>query len=193
MCKIRLFKILNIIGRLIRLFRSAIIFKNMNDFIKILDEWFGQKAPKLPANAKGVIVKIAPYYAIYVVLTSILVTLEFFGFSALLMHYGQVLILPGAIMGGYPLLVINIIVLVLCALAVPGLFHRKASGWNYLFYVVLVNSVAQLLEFKIGGLIIYLVISFYILFQTKPFYFGGVSMMNSPKPNTPPQTPPQKV
>ena len=75
--------------------------------------------------------------------------------------------------------------LVLYAIAVPGLFHRQAKGWNYSFYAVLVNGVGQLLVFNIIGLIVSLAISFYILFQVKPYYFGGATI------STPPVTPPR--
>ncbi len=159
----------------------------------MLDEWFGQKAPKLPANAKEWIIKAAPYFAILAVIVTIpaifvILGLGMFsygyGYGYGMMRYGY-----GGMMGGTLWPIFSIVILVLYALSINGLFKRNASGWNYSFYAVLVGGLQNLLSFNIGGLIIGLLLGFYILFQIKPFYFGGVSMMNPPKPNTPPQRP----
>ena len=162
----------------------------------MLDEWFGQKAPKLPAGVKEFIVKVAPYLVILGIILSLPAILSFLGFRPMFYGYGYGMmygrgIMYGGFMGGSLLAIFNIAMVVLYALAVPGLMKRLPAGWNYSFYAVLVCGVQNLLMLNVVGLIIGLAIGFYVLFQVKPFYFGGVTMMNPPKPNTPTQTQPE--
>jgi hypothetical protein len=53
----------------------------MNQLIKWLDLYFGQKAPQLPGKAKEFLVKIAPWLAIIGVVLAIPAILAVFGFS----------------------------------------------------------------------------------------------------------------
>lgn len=161
----------------------------MNDFIKMLDEWFGQKAPKLPVKAKEVLVKIAPYLAIIAAVLLIpailaLLTLGSFG-TGFMMRYGSGY--GGGFWGIAP--IFTVVILVLYVIAIPGLFARNSKGWNMLFYASLVSALENLLRVDLVGLILGLLISFYFLFQLKPYYFGGAKISSQPSQPTPPQNP----
>ena len=65
--------------------------------------------------------------------------------------------------------IIGVIALVLQALALPGLFKRSKTGWNFLFYADIVMIVQYVISFDLGG-IISSVIGFYFLFQIREYY-----------------------
>jgi hypothetical protein len=54
--------------------------------------------------------------------------------------------------------------------ALPGLFARKMSGWNMLFYAQIVGLVVSLLSLSIVSGLIGALISLYILFQVRTKY-----------------------
>jgi hypothetical protein len=58
----------------------------------------------------------------------------------------------------------------LTVVALPGLFARKRSGWNLLFYARIVGFVTSLLIGAIVSALVGIVISLYILFQVRPLY-----------------------
>lgn len=149
----------------------------MDALIQWLNVWFGQKAPALPVKAKEVIVKIAPWLALIGVVLALPAVLALIGFGSYMSRY----MMFGMYSGGY-YWIFAAATIVLNILALPGLFKPAKSGWTYSFYSVLVGGVSSLLMMDIAGLIIGLGIGFYILFQVKPYYFGGVQM-------TPPAAP----
>jgi len=67
-------------------------------------------------------------------------------------------------------MIFTAVVLVLEALALPGLFKKTKSGWRLLFYAILVSAVQSLITFNLGGLIIGTILGLYILFQVKEYY-----------------------
>ena len=54
--------------------------------------------------------------------------------------------------------------------ALPGLFARKMSGWQLLFYAQLASFVFSVLSGSIIGALVGGLISMYILFQVRPLY-----------------------
>jgi hypothetical protein len=151
----------------------------MEALINWLNVWFGQKAPALPVKAKEVIVKIAPWLSLVMVVLAAPAVLALVGFGGYVGRYATYGVYDGS---WYWIFAAATIVLNI--LALPGLFKRAKSGWMFSFYSVLVSGVSSLVMMNIPSLIIGLAIGFYILFQIKPYYFGGVSM-------TPPAAPMQ--
>jgi len=125
-----------------------------------LEEYFVKKAPPLPENIKEIIVKIAPYLVLLAVVFSIP---NFFvpGGKMYMTHMAGNLWLSSALL---------LPVLVLQALAIPGLFNRKKIAWKYMFWAQLIIIVTSLIQLNIGGLIIGGIVGFYILFQVKSLY-----------------------
>ena len=143
----------------------------MNNIINWL-EGVSKKLPQLPASWKEVLVKIAPYLAIISIIIAVPAVLALLGFSAILVSS-----VPGVAVGsvsyGYSWMWIFIVAgIVLNILAVPGLFKRSITGWNFIFYSVILSAVQNVLASNIGGLIIGLAIGLYILFQIRPYYTG---------------------
>lgn len=133
------------------------------------EDYLVKKAPALPPTAKELIVKYSPYIALVVMLFSLPAVLFALGLGALLS--------PFAFMGGvrygfsFSLSTLFLLVtLVMNALALPGLFARKLSGWRLVYYATLLGAVSSLLNFQLGNMIIGTAISLYVLYQVKSFY-----------------------
>ena len=143
----------------------------MSQLIATLDQYFGQKAPQLPANVKEFIVKISPYLAILGLIIfglSLIPMLTFvFGLGALAAYAAYV-----PMTNVYLSLVVLIIVELMYLIAVPGLFKRAKSAWNLMFYAQIVVAISSLIGLNILGAIIGLIIGFYFLFQVKSYYIN---------------------
>jgi len=139
-----------------------------------LEEYLGKRAPQLPKGWKDIIVKFAPYLAILSVVIGIPGFLALLGLGAFMAPLGLV----GGMMAGRPFLgfsyIINVVFLglmvLLEALAIPGLFSRSKKAWTFLYWSALVGIVQNIVSFNIGGLIIGGILSMYFLFQIKEYY-----------------------
>lgn len=125
--------------------------------------------PGLPDNVKEIIVKLSPWFAVISMIMLAPLIFAAFGISAIALPFSY---LGGMRMGfGYTIsLVFSFGLIVLEAMAIPGLFKRQLSAWRLMFYATLLSLVQQLLSFNLGGLVIGAVISFYFLFQVKSKY-----------------------
>lgn len=137
-----------------------------------LDEYFGKKAPELPQNIKEILVKVAPYLVIIGLIFTIPAVLLLLGLGSVATVLAPV---GGAqSVASVPTMWVGILLLVpvviLEAMAVPGLFGRKAVAWRYVFWAQLITIVSNLVRFDIVGGIISALIGFYILFQVKSLY-----------------------
>lgn len=148
----------------------------MNNTLKQLEDtlelYFVKKAPALPTNIKDILVKIAPYLVIIsliMTIPAILLLLGLGGFATTIAPAGgadAVATLPNMWIG----IILLIPVVILDAMAVPGLFARKAIGWKYIFWAQLIGVVSSIIQFNIIGGLIGAIIGFYILFQIKSHY-----------------------
>lgn len=136
-----------------------------------LDLYFNKKAPALPAGAKEFLVNIAPWVTVIAVLLSLPAALALIGINSFVMPYSSVGMMgysTGSMwMVSSALLVVT---LVLEALAIPGLFSRSKSGWNFVFYSSLVSIISSIVLLNLVGAVISAVISFYFLFQLRSYY-----------------------
>lgn len=143
----------------------------MDGLVKTFDLYLVKKAPALPKNIKEVIVALAPWLEIIGVVLTIPALFAVLGFNA--MMYGTPYGGYVAAKTGYNFSLATIFLLagmVLMLLAIPGLFKRSKSGWNYVFYSVLVNAVYSLISMQLFGLIVGSLISLYLLFQVRSYY-----------------------
>lgn len=135
-----------------------------------LEKYFVDKAPfQLPDEIKEVIVKFGPWITLILMILSLPVIFAALGLTAVLS--------PFAMMGGYGRtgfwmvpMILNIVVIVLELIALPGLFKRTMQGWRYAYYATLVSLIASLASYQILGAIISALVGFYILFQVKSKY-----------------------
>ena len=134
-----------------------------------LDLYLVKKAPfQLPAGLKEFIVKFGPYITLVLMLLALPLVLVALGISTFLLPFGYAA-------GGLGLLsTISLIIvvgaLILEAMALPGLFKRSKTGWNFLFYSVLLTTLSNLVNLDILSLIIGTLISLYVLFQVRSYY-----------------------
>lgn len=125
--------------------------------------------PALPDNIKEIIVKLSPYFAVIGVIMLAPLLLAALGISAVAYPFAY---LAGTRLGfAYTFgLVFSLVMLVLEAMAIPGLFKRQLKAWRLMFYATLVSLLQSLVNFNLGSLVIGGAISFYFLFQVKSKY-----------------------
>jgi hypothetical protein len=137
------------------------------DLMGFLEFYLVKKAPfQIPDNAKEWIVKFGPWIAVVMLILTLPLILFVLGLGTMLMPFGGI-----AYGEGFSFAAIFLVVNVgLMIAALPGLFARKMSGWNLIFYARIVNIVYSLLVGAwVGGLLGGL-IGLYILFQIRPLY-----------------------
>ena len=142
----------------------------MNKLVEWLNVYFGEKAPKMPVGLKDFIVKVAPWLSIIGLVFSLPAILVLIGISSFIpAGYGMYL-------GNSTVVVIFAIAsVVLYASAIPGLFKKTIAGWNFIFYATAINLIWSLVTGDIVNLIIGALIGFWILFQIRSYYTGGVT------------------
>lgn len=140
----------------------------LNQLESWLELYLGQKAPQLPQNWREVIVKIAPWITLVLMVLALPIILFALGIGTI--------VAPFAFFGGLHAGGMYMVVMILTAasvvleiMALPGLFHRKMTGWRYVYWATLITAVANIFSFNLGGLV-GVVISLYILFQVKKLY-----------------------
>ena len=135
-------------------------------------EYLVTKAPfQLPVGLKDFMVKIAPYLVCLLIILLIPLILALIGLGSYFSGRGSMnhyYYAGGTIF--YITSIISVIVLVIEALALPGLFAKKKQGWNLLFYAQLVSVVSTLISGDIVSAILSLVIGMYLLFQVRSYY-----------------------
>lgn len=140
----------------------------MNQLINWLNVYFGEKAPKMPGELKSFLVQAAPWLAIVGLVFSLPSVFALLGFSRFTMGFGM--------MYGnnlYLASIFSIAIVVLCALAIPGLFKKTLASWNLIFYALLVSLLQSLVMMNLASLIIGGLIGFWVLFQIRPAYTGA--------------------
>ncbi len=136
-----------------------------------LDEYMVKKAPfQIPMGGKEFLATIAPYLVIIGIVLFVLSLPVLLGLGAM----GGALGMMGGSMGwGYAMLVstlTSIAVVVMEAIALPGLFKRTQASWRLVFYATLVSFAGNVLALNLVGAVIGGIIGWYLLFQVKELY-----------------------
>ena len=142
-------------------------------FLKQLENFFNtylhQKAPfHLPPQSKQWIVNYGPWITLVLMLLALPVILAAFSIATFFSPYVMVY-------GGYHFFyliggLIALLALILQGIALPGLFAKKLSGWQMLYYAALVSAVGQLISGNIIAMIVNVIISMYFLFEIREYY-----------------------
>ena len=137
------------------------------DLIGFLDYYLVEKAPfQIPDNGKELIVKFGPWIALVLLILSLPILLFALGVGTALMPFGGI-----GYASGFGLAAIGAVVQIgLEIAALPGLFARKRSGWNLMFYATLAGLFFSVLSGSIIGGLIGALIGLYILFQVRLKY-----------------------
>lgn len=137
------------------------------DLIGFLDFYLVKKAPfQIPDGGKEFIVKFGPWITLVLMVLALPFLLFALGVGTFLMPFGGVAYATGWGLGT----ILIIVEFVMRAMALPGLFARKMSGWTMLFYSMLVGLLASLVSYNIIGGLIGALIGLYILFQVRSKY-----------------------
>ncbi len=134
-----------------------------------LAPYFTTKAPfQFPVNVREGFVKYWPIVSLVLLLLTLPAILTFLGLGAALV---PVSFLGGLGSGiGYTItMILTLIGLVLGALALPGLFNRKRSGWVFSYYAQIVSIVSSIFSFSIIGILLGLLFLM-LLFQVRDYY-----------------------
>ena len=141
----------------------------LKDLENSLETYFLHKAPKMPQEIQDLIVKFGPWLLLLMLIISVVGLLSAFISGTFIMPFayaaGQTVGLMFTVSW-----VLSIVILVIDALALPGLFRRDIKAWRLLFLGTLIAIVQYVVSLNILGLIIASAISFYILFQIKHNY-----------------------
>lgn len=151
----------------------------MNQIESFLNEWFGVKAPHLPTGLRKFIVAIAPWLVILGVIMGALNALNLFNSMSTLQAlnaYGY-----GMMYGYNPSMVwlglaFMVAILVLQALAIPGLLKKEYIGWRWIFYSSLLSFAQMIVMMNFVGAVIGGAISWYILFQVRSLYSSAPAL-----------------
>jgi hypothetical protein len=137
------------------------------DLTGFLDYYLVQKAPfQIPDNGRELIVKFGPWICLLLLVITLPAVLFLLGLGAALVPFAGY-----AYATGFTYSTIFLIAyFALLIAALPGLFARKRSGWNFLFYGELLNIVWMLLSAQILGAIVGGLIGLYLLFQVRSLY-----------------------
>jgi len=134
-----------------------------------LEVYLVKKAPfSIPENWKELIVQFTPYLTILGIVGSVLIL-----FGALVSPFTAFLGPRYALSYSFNYVLSMValaVVVVLEAMAVPGLFKRQEKAWRFLFYASLVNAVSGFLGGDWVGMIIGTLLFWYVLFQVKEYY-----------------------
>lgn len=137
------------------------------DLMGFLEFYLVQKAPfQIPDAGKEWIVKYGPWITVVMLILSLPLLLIALGIGTVLVPFAGVGYATGF---GY-LAILTLVTVGLQVAALPGLFARKMSGWNLVFYSRIVSFVGSLLMGALISAILGALISLYILFQIRPLY-----------------------
>lgn len=146
-------------------------FKEMMEKLNdTLETYLVDKAPyQLPSKAKEAIVTYGPWITLILLIMALPAILFAFGIGSIFAPFAFLGGINAGVSYGFGL-IFSVVVLVVEAVAIPGLFKRKAGAWRLMYYATLLRGVQNLISFNLGGLIIGTLISLYILFQIKEYY-----------------------
>ena len=145
------------------------------DFIGFLDYHFAQKFPyQIPPGGRDWLVRFGPWIVVLLLLLSVPTILLLLGIGATspFTEDGYRYAETSRFLHTYaywPWTTGFIVHAVLLAMALPGLFARRMSGWRLAFYAGLVSAAASLVALAIGSTL-EAIMTFYILFQIRPLY-----------------------
>lgn len=167
--------------------------ESVNKLEKALGDIFEKSAPKLPDSAKKTIVEWLPWINLILGVVSLWAVYGLWSWANTVNKWSDYANNLSATFGGPKVvddrlsimvwlsLVVLAIQAVIYIMAFPATRDKKKSGWNLMFYAVLINAVYGVVSLftdygGAGNLVGYLigtVIGLYFLFQIRGLYMGG--------------------
>jgi hypothetical protein len=139
------------------------------DLMGFLDYYLVQKAPfQIPDAGREWIVKYGPWIAVVLLVLTLPPVLLALGIGAVFVPFAGV-----GYAAGFTYVTLLVLVNVgLLVMALPGLFARKRSAWNLVFYAQIVGFLTSVLTGSPLSGLIGLLIGLYVLFQIRGLYRG---------------------
>jgi hypothetical protein len=154
--------------------KNADLKQGLGQLEETLEVYLVKKAPfSIPENWKELIVQFAPYLTILGIVVSVPAVLAVLGLGALVSPFTAFLGPRYALSYSFNYILSMVtlaVVIILEAMAVPGLFKRQEKAWRFLFYASLAHVVSGFLGGDWVGMIIGALLSWYVLFQVKEYY-----------------------
>jgi uncharacterized membrane protein YhaH (DUF805 family) len=150
---------------------------------KELEPIFLEKFPPFTDSVKEFLVQYGPYFILILSVIGLLGLLTAFGIGGAAIGMGAVSIGMG--FNFYVGIALGIITLIMYLMAFTPLRARKKSGWNLLYYALLIGIVSNLIQLSIIGAIIGALIGFCCFKSAKntseivPNLFGNESERSS--------------
>lgn len=135
---------------------------------KELEPIFLQKFPPFSEGLKEGIAQFGPYVLLLFSILGIIGLLGAAGLGGLGIGMGVVSFGTG--FRFYVGILIAILMVVLYLLAFSPLKARKKSGWNLIYYALLISLLSNLVQLNIFGFIVGGLLGFWILFQIREKY-----------------------
>lgn len=167
------------------------------EFIKKIEKYF-KDLPHLPKNLTEALVNFSPVLAIIgAVLSAIagLMSLKFAVFGPMGSEFLRAVGVDysGLRLSSLVMAVYQALSAVLLYLAYKPLKSRKLIGWIYTFWLVVLGIVFQVVSLFLGhfntssvlGIVIGMAISFYMLFELKPFFSRKGMSQEEATPDSP--------
>ncbi len=134
-----------------------------------LAPYFTTKAPfQFPINFREGFVKYWPIILLILLVLSLPAILAFLGIGAFFLPVSY-MDGVGAGVGNTIRMILSLAGLVLGAMALPGLFNRKRSGWVFSYYAQLISILSGVFSFRLFGILLGLLFLM-LLFQVRDYY-----------------------
>jgi len=133
-----------------------------------LEPVFLGKFPPFSESVKEFVVQYGPYFILILSVLGLFGLLTAFGIGSVISGMGTVSTSFG--ISFYVNILLGIFVLIMYLMAFTPLRARKRSGWNLLYYALLIGIVSNIIQLNIIGTLVSGVLGFWILFQIREKY-----------------------
>jgi uncharacterized membrane protein YhaH (DUF805 family) len=135
---------------------------------KELEPVFLQKFPPFSESVKEFLVQYGPYFILVISILGVIGILTALGVGSAAIGMGVVS--AGLGLTFYAGIALGSITLIMYLMAFTPLRARKRSGWNLLYYALLLGLMSSLVQLNILAAVVGGVIGFWVLFQIREKY-----------------------
>ncbi|GGC00330.1 hypothetical protein [Dyadobacter sediminis] len=133
-----------------------------------LEPVFLQKFPPFSEQVKEFVVQYGPYFILILSVLGLVGLFTAFGIMGAVSGMGSVSTAFG--ISFYLNIALGVFVLIMYLMAFSPLRARKRSGWNLLYYALLIGLISNMVQLNILVAIVSGVLGFWILFQIREKY-----------------------
>jgi hypothetical protein len=135
-----------------------------------LEPVFLQKFPPFSEPVKEFVVQYGPYFILILSVLGLMGLFTAFGIMGAISGMGSVSTEFG--ISFYLNVALGVFVLIMYLMAFSPLRARKRSGWNLLYYALLIGLLSNIVQLNIFVALVSGVLGFWVLFQIREKYIG---------------------